>query len=204
VQTIVIHRTFGYPARARPLQLILLSPGLDRTRTLRGAACGAAAAWVWALQQPLDKRVFSSEYDDVELLGKSVTRSEGWLPLGLAMHAGNGALFGAVYANLAPTMPIPAPLRGPVAGLIEHLAFWPLGVISDRFHPARKDLPQLKGNRAAFAQAAWRHLLFGLVLGELERRVNVEPEPAPPEEQTDYSSNGHGSLEYAVTVQPSP
>ncbi len=181
VQTIVIHRTFGYPTRPRPLQLIPLSPGLDRTRTLRGAACGAAAAWVWALQQPFDKRVFSSEYDDVELLGKSVTRSEGWLPLGLALHAGNGALFGAIYANLAPAMPIPAALRGPVAALVEHLALWPLGALSDRFHPARKDLPSLKGNRAAFAQAAWRHLLFGLVLGELERRVNVEPEPAPPE-----------------------
>jgi hypothetical protein len=181
-----------------------LSPGLDRTRTLRGAACGAAAAWVWALQQPLDKRVFSSDYDDIELLGKSVTRSEGWFPLGLAMHAVNGALFGAVYANLAPTMPTPAVLRGPVAAVGEHFALWPLGALSDRFHPARKDLPKLKGNRAAFAQAAWRHLLFGLVLGELERRVNVEPEPAPPEQQADYSSNGHGSFEHAVTVQPAP
>jgi hypothetical protein len=199
-----MHRTFAYPAQARPLQLFALSPGLDRTRTLRGAACGAAAAWVWALQQPLDKRVFASEYDDVELLGKSVTQNDGWLPLGLVIHAGNGALFGAVYANLAPAIPIPAPLRGPVAALAEHLALWPLGALSDRFHPARKDLPKLHGNRIAFVQATWRHLLFGLVLGELERRVNVEPEPAPPEEFADYSSNGHGSLEQTVTVQPAP
>jgi hypothetical protein len=204
MESLVIHRTFGYPAGARPLQLDVLSLGLDRTRTLRGAACGAAAAWVWALQQPLDKRVFASDYDDVELLGKSVTRNEGWFPLGLALHAGNGAVFGAVYANLAPAMPIPAALRGPVAALVEHLALWPLGAASDRFHPARKDLPTLKGNRTAFAQAAWRHLLFGLVLGELERRVNVEPEPAPPEDQADYASNGHGSLAHTVTVQPAP
>jgi hypothetical protein len=200
----LIHRTFAYPAQARPLQLVALSPGLDRTRTLRGAACGAAAAWVWALQQPLDKRVFASEYDDVELLGKSVTQNDGWFPVGLALHAGNGAVFGAVYANLAPALPIPAPLRGPVAALAEHLALWPLGALSDRFHPARKDLPPLRGNRIAFAQAAWRHLLFGLVLGELERRVNVEPEPAPGEEVADYSSNGHGSLQQTVTVQPAP
>ena len=68
-------------------------------------------------------------------------------------------------------------------------------------HPARDELPKLSGNREAFLQSAWRHLLFGLVLGELERRVNAEPEPAPPEPQTDYSSNGHGSLEHAVSVQ---
>ena len=65
--------------------------------------------------------------------------------------------------------------------LAEHLALWPLTALTDRVHPARKDLPKLIGNRTAFAQATWRHLLFGFVLGELERRVNAEPEPAPPE-----------------------
>jgi hypothetical protein len=181
-----------------------LSSGLYRTRTLRGAACGAAAAGLWALQQPLDKRLFSSDYDDVELLGKAVTRGGAWYPSGLALHAGNGAVFGAVYANLAPALPVPRPLRGPLAALVEHLALWPAGALTDRFHPARDELPDLRGNRVAFLQATWRHLLFGLVLGELERRVNAEPEPAPPEPQADYSSNGHGSLEHAVTVQPAP
>jgi hypothetical protein len=52
-------------------------------------------------------------------------------------------------------------------------------------------------------QATWRHLLFGFVLGELERRINAEPEPEPPEPETPYSSNGHGSLEHAVSVQDS-
>jgi hypothetical protein len=162
------------------------------------------AAGVWALQQPLDKLVFRSDYDDVALLGKAVTRGDGWYPIGLAMHAGNGAVFGAVYANLAPVMPIAPVLRGPVVGLAEHFGLWPLGRLSDRLHPARKDLPALAGNRAAFLQATWRHLLFGLILGELERRVNAEPEPAPPEPEADYSSNGHGTLEHAVTVQPAP
>jgi hypothetical protein len=162
------------------------------------------AAGVWALQQPLDKLVFRSDHDDVALLGKAVTRGDGWYPIGLAMHAGNGAVFGAVYANLAPVMPIAPVLRGPVVGLAEHFGLWPLGRLSDRLHPARKDLPALAGNRAAFLQAAWRHLLFGLILGELERRVNAEPEPAPPEPEADYSSNGHGTLEHAVTVQPAP
>jgi hypothetical protein len=181
-----------------------VSPGIDRTRTLRGAACGALAAALWAAQQPLDKLAFNTDYDDVELLGKTVTQGERWYPLGLVLHTGNGAVFGAVYANLAPALPIPAPLRGPAAALFEHVALWPLGRLSDRFHPARKQLPTLTGNRAAFAQAAWRHLLFGLVLGELERRVNAEPEPTPPEPPADYSSNGHGTFEHAVSVQPAP
>ncbi len=177
-----------------------MAPGIDRTRTLRGAVCGAVAAAVWGLQQPLDKLVFGSRYDDVELLGKALTRTEGWYPLGFAMHMGNGALFGAAYANLAPSLPLPPVLRGPAVALSEHLGLWPLGAFTDRLHPARRELPSLQGNRRAFAQAAWRHLLFGLLLGELERRLNAAPETAPPEPEADYSSNGHGRIEHAVTV----
>jgi hypothetical protein len=200
VQRFVIHRTLPYPFRPCPLQLRALSPSLDRTRTLRGAVCGAVAAAVWALQQPADKLAFSSRYDDVELLGKAVTRGDAWYPAGLVLHLGNGAAFGAAYANIAPALPLPPVLRGPAVALIEHLALWPAGALSDRFHPARKELPPFAGNRAAFAQSTWRHLLFGLVLGELERRVNAAPEAVPPEPEASYSSNGHGSLEHAVTV----
>ena len=81
---------------------------------------------------------------------------------------------------------------------------WPLVSVTDRLHPARDELPTLSGNRPAFLQAAWRHLLFGLVLGELERRINAEPEPAPPQPESNYSSNGHGSLEHAVSVHETP
>jgi hypothetical protein len=144
--------------------------------------------------------VFRSRYDDVELLGKAVTRGEAWYPVGLALHMENGALFGAVYANLAPTLPVPPLVRGPLLAMIEHFGLWPLVALSDRVHPARKNLPRLTGNRRAFAQASWRHLLFGVVLGELERRLNAEPEPAPPAEEADYSSNGHGRIEHAVSV----
>lgn len=179
----------------------VVSSGIDRTRTLRGAVCGAVAAAVWALQQPLDKLLFASRYDDVELLGKALTRGDAWYPMGLAWHMQNGALFGAVYANLAPAVPLPPPARGPALALAEHLVFWPLGVLSDRFHPARRELPKFAGNRRAFAQSTWRHLVFGLALGELERRVNAAPEPTPPEPAADFSSNGHGSLEHAVSAE---
>lgn len=171
----------------------------DRRHTLRGAVCGAVAAAVWALEQPLDKRLLSSGYDDVELLGKALTRGDGWYPAGLAWHMANGALYGAVYSNVAPVFPLPAVVRGPVLALAEHLALWPLGRLSDRFHPARKDLPTLAGNPRALAQGTIRHVLFGVVLGELERRVNAAPEPTPPGPELDYSSNGHGSFEHAFS-----
>lgn len=174
----------------------------DRTRTLRGAVCGAVAAAIWALEQPLDKLLFESAYDDVEILGKALTRGDAWYPAGLAWHLGNGAVYGALYSNVAPFVPVPPAVRGPLVALLQHLAFWPLGSLSDRFHPARNELPSLTGNRRAFAQSTVRHLVFGLVLGELERRVNAEPEPAPPEPEADFSSNGHGSLEHAVSVEP--
>lgn len=175
---------------------------IDRARTLRGAVSGAVAATVWALEQPLDKLAFSSRYDDVEWLGRAVTRGEGWYPAGLALHVSNGAVFGGVYANVAPLIPLPPATRGPLVAVGEHLALWPLSGLSDRLHPARKKLPKLAGNHRAFAQSTLRHLLFGIVMGELERRLNAEPEPAPPQPDADYSSNGHGSLERTVSVEP--
>jgi hypothetical protein len=69
--------------------------------------------------------------------------------------------------------------------------------VIDRVHPARKDLPQLSGNGRAFLQAAWRHALFGAVLGGLEALINDRSADEPP---IPYSSNGHGSLEAAVSV----
>jgi hypothetical protein len=179
-----------------------MSSGLDRTRTLRGAVSGALAATAWALQQPLDKRVFASRFDDVELLGKAVTRGDGWYPVGLGMHMLNGAMFGGVYANLAPRMGIAPPLRGPAAAMVENFATWPLVAVTDRLHPARDELPRLAGSRAALAQATWRHLLFGVILGELERRLNRASEPPDPEPEAPFSSNGHGSLEHALSAQP--
>jgi hypothetical protein len=171
------------------------------TRTLRGAVSGAVAAAVWAAEQPLDKLLLGSSYDDVELLGRAVASDDAWFPAGLAMHLGNGALFGAVYSNIAPVLPLPPIMRGPTLALTEHVALWPLAAVSDRLHPARKRLPQLAGNRRAFAQATLRHLLFGVVLGELERRLNAAPEPAPPAAPPDFSSNGHGSLEHAISTE---
>jgi xanthosine utilization system XapX-like protein len=161
---------------------------MELRRISSGALAGAAAAAVWAAQQPLDKRAFGCDHDDVELLGKLVTRDSGWQATGLAIHMANGAAFGAVYALLRPLIPGPPQLAGVSAGLTEHLATWPLTALVDR---------DLAGNRRAFAQSAWRHALFGLVLGELERRLNPEGQ-FEPLEQVPVSSNGHGNIEHAA------
>lgn len=171
-----------------------------RTRTLRGAVAGAAAAAVWAAQQPLDQRVFGVPYDDVELLGKLVTRGPGWWPAGMAMHLANGALFGALYANVAPSVPLPAWAKGPLAGLAEHAATWPATRITDRLHPARDEMPAVWGDPRALAQATWRHLVFAVVLGELERRLNPPAEPIAPVDDETAATNGHGSVEHLVAT----
>jgi hypothetical protein len=165
-------------------------------RSVNGAIAGAVAAAIWGLQQPLDKRLFDSGYDDVELLGKLVTRESGWPLAGFALHVENGAVFGAVYAQAKPFLPGPAIARGAIAGLLEHLALWPLGRLVDRYHPARGELEPLAGNARAFAQSAWRHAVFGVVLGGLEHRLNADDEDEPP--PVPVSSNGHGNIEAAV------
>ena len=63
--------------------------------SLRGAVAGAVAASVMTLEQPLDQRLFDSRYDDVEILGKLVTRGDDWQPIGFALHVHNGAILGA-------------------------------------------------------------------------------------------------------------
>src|SRR4051795_13275059 len=140
--------------------------------SLRAGIAGAVAAAVMTLEQPLDKRLFDSEYDDVEILGKLVTRGEHWRLVGFVLHGQNGAIFGAAYARLKPSLPGPAVLRGLAVGLVEHVAAWPMTVVFDRYHPARKELPKLAANPRAFGQATIRHAVFGIVLGLLENALN--------------------------------
>jgi hypothetical protein len=167
-------------------------------RSLRGALAGGIAAGVWAAQQPLDKRVFGCDYDDTELLGKLVTRGDEWRPIGIAIHVGNGALFGGAYALGKPFLPGPPALRGVVAALAEHALTWPGMRLTERYHPARGDLPPLWGSARAFAQATWRHALFGAVLGVLEQTLNDRSADEPP--PVPASSNGHGDIEAAAVA----
>lgn len=172
---------------------------INRAQTARGALAGAVAAAVWAAQQPLDIKVFGVRYDDTELLGKLVTRGRWWRPVGVAMHVANGAAFGALYSVVAPRLPLPSWARGPAAGLTENAATWPLTTLVPTVHPAGGDFPPLFASPRAFAQATWRHALFGVVLGELERRLNAPEDPTIPSYEHVASTNGHGDLNQALS-----
>ena len=169
-------------------------------RSVGGAIAGSLATALWAAQQPLDKRAFECEYDDVEMLGKLVTRGREWPLIGLAIHMTNGAIFGAAYAQARPFIPAPPVLAGMLAGLAEHAASWPLVALVDQHHPARGEMPTLWGSKRALLQATWRHALFGAVLGELERRLNPPLEPPPPLDTEAVAGHGHGSYERLVAA----
>ena len=137
----------------------------------RSAAAGALAATAWAVQEPLDRRLFRCDYSDVALLGKAVTRGQLWRPVGLGLHAVNGVIFGLVFHELRRRVPVASRRLALGMALAEHVALYPLAGLVDRYHPARGSpgVPYLLTNPRAFAQATWRHALFGVVLGRLAR-----------------------------------
>ena len=137
---------------------------MTQASRIRSVAAGACAAVVWAAAEPIDRRLLGNDYSDVALLGKAVTRTRAWPAVGLALHAANGAVFGLAYHELRRRRGVSA-VR---LALVEHVTLFPLGALVDRHHPARGQagVQRVFGARA-FAQATWRHLLFGAVLGRL-------------------------------------
>ena len=138
-------------------------------RRAAAAAAGATAALVWAAQEPLDQRVFGCDYSDVALLGRAVTRGPHWRAAGLALHALNGLAFGLAWDAARRRLPINPRRLAIGLAVAENAALWPLCGLVDRYHPARgkPGVPPLLRSRRAFAQATWRHALFGWVLGRL-------------------------------------
>src|SRR3954452_22936700 len=130
-------------------------------RIVSGAAAGAAAAAVWGAQETIGMRGFGVPSSAPKLLAKPIGGSRA---AGIPIHLANGATFGAIYALVARRMPGSAIARGMAAGLTEHLATWPV----------MRVLPSVNlwGNHRAFAQAVWRHLLFGAVLGVVYERLS--------------------------------
>ena len=134
----------------------------------RAIGAGVVAALVWGALEPLDRRLFRHDYLDVAVLGKAFTRGSGWRPLGFAIHALNGAIFGAAYYEIARRVSRdPRKLAFELA-LLEHLALFPTGQLVDRYHPARGE-PGVVGlfSLPAFGQATIRHAVFGKLLGAL-------------------------------------
>ena len=119
---------------------------------IRAAAAGAVAATVWGLQEPLDQRVFGCDYSDVLLVGL------GRRSLGFVVHAANGALFGLAFDAVRQRVDLDQRRLALVMAIAEHAVLWPSLGIVDR---------KLVTSPRAYAQATYRHALFGLVLGRL-------------------------------------
>ena len=121
--------------------------------------------------EPLDQRLFRCDYSDVAILGKAVTRGRGWRPVGLAVHALNGALFGLAYDVVRRHVSGDRRRLAIRMALAEHVALHLLGYFIDRYHPARgeKGIPPLLTNVRAFGQATLRHAVFGALLGRISR-----------------------------------
>jgi hypothetical protein len=124
---------------------------------------------VWALLEPLDRRVARCDYSDVAVLGKAVVDGRAWWPAGFALHLLNGAAFGLAYHEVRRSRAARPTVLAVVMALAEHVALYPLCFLVDRFHPRRgaPGIPPLLTNPRAFAQATWRHTVFGVVLGRL-------------------------------------
>jgi hypothetical protein len=124
---------------------------------------------MWGLQEPIDQRLLRCDYSDIALLGKAVTPGRHWRTAGFALHAANGALFGLAFEEARRILGVDARKLAFGMAMAEHLALYPLGYFSDRYHPRRGEpgIPTLATNPRAFAQATWRHAVFGVLLGML-------------------------------------
>ena len=102
------------------------------------------------------------------MLGKIATRGRGWRAVGYAWHLGNGALFGLAFDAVRRRTSLPPRRLAIALALAENTTLYPLTLVSDRRHPARRDEDVAPlWSRRAFAQATWRHALFGWILGSL-------------------------------------
>jgi hypothetical protein len=119
---------------------------------LRAAAAGAVAAALWGLQEPLDQRVFGCDYSDVLTVGFG-RRSRGF-----AVHIANGALFGVAFDAVRQRLDVDERKLAVGMAIAEHSVLWPLISVVDR---------KLVTSPRAYAQATYRHALFGFVLGRL-------------------------------------
>ena len=122
------------------------------SRRARAAAAGALAAAAWGLQEPLDRRLFACNHSDVEFIGR------GRRSVGLVVHAANGALFGVVFDAIRRRVDVDQRRLALGLALAENVALWPSIVLVDR---------RLLTSPRAFAQATYRHMLFGVLLGRL-------------------------------------
>ena len=139
---------------------------MDRSMAARA---GAIASVAYAMAMWADLRILRYPFNDFTLLGRPFSRKRAlWLPMGAAIHGLNGTVIGLVYALVYPLLRGPGWLRGLIFAQAENLTLWPLMLVVDRFHPARRE-GQLAAawSRTGFLVGTLRHAAYGVVLGAL-------------------------------------
>lgn len=156
------------------------------SETLRAVRAGLAGAAAYLVAQEIDRRMVNPRSNDLLLLGGMVTSQERlWRPLGLVMHFAAGATFGLLFQRIAaPRLPGPYWLRGMLLAQIENASLWPIVLLLDRTHIAvrRGDLAPMN-QPVYFAQAVWRHLALGVLIGALLSPSDADEPVQPPSSQ---------------------
>ena len=190
--------TLRTPRRVGQLQC--LDGTRPLTRTLRGALAGAVAAGgVVGPAAARPARVRRRPTTTPSCSGSSSRAARPPAARSASIHVANGALFGALYANVAPRLPVPAWARGPLAGLAEHCATL-AGDPPAAARPPRRRRPAAPvGQRPRvrpghLAPRAVRHRA---------RRARAPAEPArraaaARSTSVVVSTNGHGAVEHLV------
>lgn len=137
-----------------------------RHEMVRGALAGMIGSVAFALVMALDLRLVRYQFNDFTLLGRVFSRDRRvWQPLGAALHLANGAAFGAYYAPVRRLLPGPDWLRGVMYAEGLNLLLWPLMLLVDRYHPARRTGELAPAwSRRNYAVNVLRHLAYGAVL----------------------------------------
>ena len=147
----------------------------------RAALAGALAATrLGPAIEPLDKRLLRCDYSDVAVLGKAVTRGPLWRPIGLALHAANGAAFGLAFDEVhrrdAACLPrgSPSGWRSPSTSRCIRS---PGSSTATTPPAARTGSRRSSPTRARSSRRPGGTRLFGVLLGWFAARAGVEGQP---------------------------
>ena len=143
----------------------------------RAALAGVLGSCAYVLEMWLDLRLVRYRFNDLLLLGRPFgARRSVWSTAGAGVHLLNGGLMGCVFALVRGVLPGPGWVRGILFAQIENLALWPLMLLVDRYHPARREGELAPGwSRRSYLVAFLRHLAFGAALGVAYRPEERRP-----------------------------
>ena len=136
-------------------------------RWVRTIIAGVGAGGAYLLAQGVDRAITNNRLDDRVLVGRLLpVRRDHAVAVGTVLHLVNSIALAGVFRHLVrDRLPGPMWSRGLVFALVETVLAYPVALLEDA-HPAIRD-GQLDSFQTptAFAQQAWRHAVFGGVLG---------------------------------------